>query len=361
MVVKNEDIIKYDQLITKIEIGKFNFGASDRKIIILSKGLLIVHNKEIVFYDFKRYQRRTIIKLTKEKEDIELSKLLNDKFCLYSNDETLIYQFNNNNFSATLLKRINVNLKKLIEIEKDKYINITQYYYYIWTDLRPIFKSNQIFFYIIDILIAIFIRTLLIKYGKILTYVIIIFQIIIFIFILKKFIYLLNPYKRIKGKIKPHIKKCGKNICFISAFNYIGILDYKNLKIKRIIKDEKAFLYWNYFIVNEKIIIFNHILNNNWIIYDMQNDIKIREFKCDFNIMNTYKIDNNSYVTFDNNEMIKWKYNFRMNNIDILDRKNIKYLGQFLKEMIANNKLYIVKKKHVNNFQNKYFYLYIYK
>ena len=54
----------------------------------------------------------------KENLFMKISKLLDDRFCIYTLNETLIYQFNNEDYTITLLKRINVNLDSLKEIDE---------------------------------------------------------------------------------------------------------------------------------------------------------------------------------------------------------------------------------------------------
>ena len=154
---KNEKELKFNQLVTKMIIGKFTIFEEQRRIIFLSKGILIAENDSINFYDYKKYSRTLIMPINKkDKKYFKFSKLLNDKFCIYSPSETKIYQFNKKDFTVTLLKTINVNLNKLIEIDDNLFINITDYYFYIWKKLKSIFKWNSISFIILITLLNLF-------------------------------------------------------------------------------------------------------------------------------------------------------------------------------------------------------------
>lgn len=111
---KNGKELKFNELITKINIGKFTIFESKYRVLFLSKGILIAHNEAIYFYDYKRYSKKFIMKINqKGKNNFRFSKLLNDKFCIYYPKETRVYQFNNEDFTVTLLKRINVHLSNL--------------------------------------------------------------------------------------------------------------------------------------------------------------------------------------------------------------------------------------------------------
>ena len=199
-----------------------------------------------------------------------ISKLLDDKFCIYSPYETRIYQFNNKDFTITLLKRINVNLKNLIEIENDIYINIVDNYFYVWKKLKSIYKWNSIIFIILVMILNSFVRYFFQSLGQIFIYAIIFIQTIIIFLLLRLNIHLLNPYKRIKNGLVYHLEKCGKNICCLISREYIGIYDYKNYKIiKKINFDNTRPYFLTFFIVNENIIVFVDITNKNTKIYDI--------------------------------------------------------------------------------------------
>ena len=132
-MIPNKNEIQFNQLVLNVELGKYNTFQKNERIIYLSKGLLIAINKELIFYDYNKFSRTLIMTFTnKENLFMKISKLLDDKFCIYTPTETKIYQFNNDNFSITLLKKINLNLVSLIEIEKNVFINITEKNIYIW-------------------------------------------------------------------------------------------------------------------------------------------------------------------------------------------------------------------------------------
>ena len=98
---ENEKELKFNQLITKIIIGRFKTNENRHRIIFLSKGILIAEKDVIYFYEYERYSKKFIMLLNeKEKKNFCFSKLLNDKFCIYSPGETKIYQFNNKDFTS---------------------------------------------------------------------------------------------------------------------------------------------------------------------------------------------------------------------------------------------------------------------
>ena len=68
---KNENEIKFDQLMMKINIGEYPFLAYSGKIIFFKKGILIIHNNEMIFYDFIKFSRHFIMTITKELGDIK--------------------------------------------------------------------------------------------------------------------------------------------------------------------------------------------------------------------------------------------------------------------------------------------------
>ena len=139
---KNE--IKFNQLVLNVDLGLYNTYEKSQRIVYLSKGLLIVLNNELIFCDYNKFSRNVIMSFNnKEKLFIKISKLLDDKFCIYTRNETFIYQFNNDKFTVTLLKKINLNLISLLEIEKDVFINITEKNIYIWKELKPIIKTDH--------------------------------------------------------------------------------------------------------------------------------------------------------------------------------------------------------------------------
>ena len=231
-MAKNEKELKFNQLVTKIIIGKFTIFEDQGRIIFLSKGILIAENESINFYDYKRYSRTFIMPINKkDKRYFKFSKLLNDKFCIYSPNETKIYQFNKKDFTVTLLKTININLNKLIEIDDNLFINIKDYYFYIWKKLKPIFKWNSIGFIILIMLLNLFFTQWLIQLRKFWIYLINFILATILLILIKLYIHLLNPYKRIKNGLVYHLEKCGKNICCLVSRDYAGIFNYKSFNI----------------------------------------------------------------------------------------------------------------------------------
>ena len=57
----------------------------------------------------------------------------------------MIYQLNAKTLEISLVKKINVNLKSLIELEKEIYVNETFKYVYIWKKLQSIYKFDILF------------------------------------------------------------------------------------------------------------------------------------------------------------------------------------------------------------------------
>ena len=175
---ENENEIKFDQLMMKINIGKYQFLASSRKFAFFPKGILIIHNNEMFFYDFIKYSRHFITTTTKEFGDdnfgVYLGRLRNNKFYMCRKNVTLIYQFNDDDFTIKLLNRINIILYSLGEIEDNVYIDRKDEYMYIWKELKPIYKKHQLIFYIINTIFVLFLYLLLFNFNKILVYTIII-------------------------------------------------------------------------------------------------------------------------------------------------------------------------------------------
>ena len=348
---KNEKELKFNQLVTKMIIGKFTIFEDQRRIIFLSKDILIAENESINFYDYKKYSRTLIMPINKkDKKYFKFSKLLNDKFCIYLPNETKIYQFNKKDFTVTLLKTINVNLNKLIEIDDNLFINITDYYFYIWKKLKPIFKWNSISFIILIMLLNLFFAHWLKHLRKIWIYLINFILATILLIIIKLYIHLLNPYKRIKNGFVYHLEKCGKNICCLVSRDYAGIFNYKSFEIiKKINFNDEIF--FSFFIINENIIIFINKINQRIKIYDINSNKIINEFFNEFIIdyLNTFKINKNIYITCYRYSIIKWKYNFESNNICIISRNNFKCEEEIIERNFANKNLFILTKKLLHN------------
>ena len=137
------------------------------------------------------------------------------------------------------------------------------------------------------------------------------------------------------------IDKCGKIFCCISTINSQALLDYKNFIIKTIrLGDENQFIsLWNRYVINDNIIIFTTFVDKKCKIYDVKQDKIIQDYTIDFiiNYYRTSKVGNNLYYTFDVDYLYKWKYNFELNKVDILNKKNIKYLGKLDRCRIIND------------------------
>ena len=181
-MIPKENEIKFNQIVLNVELGKFNSYERNQRIIYLSKGLLIALSNEIIFYDYKKFSKKFIMSINKkDKFHMKISKLLDDRFCIYTQNETLIYQFNNDDFTVTLLKKINLNLMYLTEVEKNVFINATNKNIYIWKELKPVIKSDQYIFISLNILIVSIIipKLILATFGTVITILISIYFIII--------------------------------------------------------------------------------------------------------------------------------------------------------------------------------------
>ena len=343
---ENEKKLKFNQLMTKIIIGRFALFESRYRTLFLSKGILIAEKEAIYFYDYKKYSKTFIMFIDKEeKRNFRFSKLLNDKYCIYSLDETKIYQFNNKDYTVTLLQTINVNLKKLIEIDDNKFINITYNYFYIWKKLKSIYKCDQMLFIILILILNLLISFLLQHLEYHFINFINFITTIVLVIMLRSYVHLLNPYKRIKKGEFYHLEKCGKNICCLATSDYVGIYDYKNFKK---IKTNNLNNQTTFFIINENIIMFTNEKNRECKIYNISLNRIINKFFChEFTIYynNTFKIGKNLYITIIGNNLIKWKYNLELNNIEVLEKNNFNYKDHILIKNIINNKLLILTQK----------------
>ena len=189
-----------------------------------------------------------------------------------------------------------------------------------------------------------------------------------YLFIIDKYTYLLNPYKRIKNKLVFYTEKCGNNICILECFDYMGIFNYKNYTIKKIISDDDYHYFKSFYILNENIIICCLTRDKRYKIYDIKQNKIINEFVGVFSLdyHNTNKIGNNIYITLDKvknkNGIIKWKYNFELNKIDVLEKWNNAYSYDKLFGMtIKDNKLFIITINFTHNYDYEYIFLSIYK
>ena len=357
-IEKDEHEIKFEQLIMKINIGKYPLLAYIGKILFLSKGILIIHNKEMFLYDYIKYSRHFLMTMPKEFEDnifIKLGQLRNNKFYMCTKNETFIYQFNDD-FTIKLLKKINENLYSLQEIEDNIYINSIDEYMYIWKELKPIFKEDQLIFDIINTIFVffLFIFLLLLNFNDVLACVIIFLEYTTFIVQHHKFVHFLNPYKRFKIFRNSIIEKCGKYLCFETASGAKALFDYKNFTIKNIKPNDEGqnIAFWYNFEINDNIIIFSSYPDKRYKIYDVLQDKIIKDYKNDFKVSHykTSKVGNNLYYSFRDEYLYKWKYNFKLNKVDILNKKDIKYLGKSRIYETINDKLYFITEKRDNNY-----------
>ena len=366
-MIKNEKDLSFQQLITKIDVCNFQSYVNNRRVIFLSKGILIAHNDKINFYDFKKYSK-TFIKSIKEedKKYIKISKLLDDKFCLYTKNESFIYQFNNDDFTITLLKIINVDLNYLKELEKDIYINSSGKYIYIWKQLKSVFKYDDKILFIPKIILANFILKLFPEnINTFLYYLILVFITIFLDFLFYKYAFIINPYKRIKNTVI-QIEKCGNNLCCMKSFNNIIIFNYiKNITIKEIISSIEEPYFWYFVTINENLILFINKIKRRMKIYDIKEN---KIIKNDFNDINislkyTYYVGNDIFVTIQGDEVVKWKYNFDNKEINIINKIKGRLLEKDCVKMeIVDNKLFILRQKYIGqNLDDKLINLYIYK
>ena len=199
---------------------------------------------------------------------------------------------------------------------------------------------------------VLFLYLLLFNFNKILVYTIIILEYTTFIFAHPKFVYLLNPYKRIKTLKFTTIAKCGKYICFETKSRTKALLDYNNFTIKNIKfnDDGQNVLFEFCFSINDKLILFYNSINKRYKVYDVEQDKVIKDSKYDVDVYyQPIKVGDNLYYTFRDEYLYKWKYNFELNKVDILNKKDIKYLGKLGQYRIINDKLYIRDVKKDNN------------
>jgi len=373
-MITKENEIKFNQIVLNVELGKFNSYERNQRIIYLSKGLLIALSNEIIFYDYKKFSKKFIMSINKkDKFYMKISKLLDDRFCIYTQNETLIYQFNNDDFTVTLLKKINLNLMYLTEVEKNVFINATNKNIYIWKELKPVIKSDQYIFISLNILIVSIIipKLILATFGTVITILISIYFIIILANIIGKFIYILNPYKKLKFSSVYNIVKCGNNLCCIISNTNILVLNYKTYEIiYELVSQEENPINWSLKVINENYIILIDEIFKKIKIYDCnKNKIIKDEFNNILeNLDNTFDAGDNSFITIQDQMIIRWKYNVEKNDIIILNKEKRKYLyidrnssSEFLGKNIKNNRLYLLKMKYTSCEKNyKIFNLYVY-
>ena len=373
-MIPNKNEIQFNQLVLNVELGKYNTFQKNERILYLSKGLLIAINKELIFYDYNKFSRTLIMTFTnKENLFMKISKLLDDKFCIYTPTETKIYQFNNDNFSITLLKKINLNLVSLIEIEKNVFINITEKNIYIWKELKPIIKAdNYIILSFIILLVCIIIKILTLpNFTAAMVIIIAIYLFIVLENIINKYIYVIYPYKKLKFPFVYNIEKCGNNLCCIKSTNFIRVYNYKTYEtIYELVSFEENPENWSFLMLKENYIIIIDESSKRLKIYDCGQNKIIKDERNKFieNLENTFEIGDNIFITIQGQIFIKWKYNFQNNDITILSQAKRKYLYSdifssyvFVQKKIVNKRLYILKMKFTSPEKNyKKFNLYVY-
>lgn len=342
---------KFEQLIMKIHVGKYFLASQVNKIIFLKKGILIVYNKEMLFYDYIKLSKHILMPITKEfgnYNSIQLGELKNNKFFMCTQNETFIYQLNDD-FTIKLLNRLNINLFNLVEIEDNIYLNKKRNYMFIWKELKSIYKKNQLLFYVLNAIFVLFfaLGLFLLNFNKITVFTVIILEFTTFVFIYRKYVYLLNPYKRIKTNVQTPVRKCGKYLYFESSPKTGALIDYKTFEIRTIKfgNDNSPTSLWSSKVINDNTILFVNISDKRCKIYDVKKDKIINEYTSDFYFAShkSSKIRDNLYYSFDKNFLYKWKYDFELKKVIVLNKKNAKYLGKFEECEIINNKLYILR------------------
>ena len=162
-----------------------------------------------------------------------------------------------------------------------------------------------------------------------------------------------------------NIKKCGTNLCIIQSLENIRLFNYKNYKsIKEIISSAEIPIQWVFIINNENLILLFNIITYKIKIYDTIQDKIIKNYISNDNIhlSNNLKVGNNLFIAYQNKSIFQWKYNFTSNDIEIIKKINCDYLNNsYLKLKIIDDKLFIIKKKYINESKNKILYLFIYK
>ena len=261
----------------------------------------------------------------------------------------------------------------LTEVEKNVFINATNKNIYIWKELKPVIKSDQYIFISLNILIVSIIipKLILATFGTVITILISIYFIIILANIIGKFIYILNPYKKLKFSSVYNIVKCGNNLCCIISNTNILVLNYKTYEIiYELVSQEENPINWSLKVINENYIILIDEIFKKIKIYDCnKNKIIKDEFNNILeNLDNTFDAGDNSFITIQDQMIIRWKYNVEKNDIIILNKEKRKYLyidrnsaSEFLGKNIKNNRLYLLKMKYTSSEKNyKIFNLYVY-
>ena len=162
------------------------------------------------------------------------------------------------------------------------------------------------------------------------------------------------------------IEKCGNNLCCMKSYNNIVIFNYiKNIIIKEIISSIEEPYFWYFVTINENLILFINKINRRMKIYDIN---KNKIIKNDFNDINlslkyTFNVGNDIFITIQDDEVIKWKYDFDNKEINIINKIKGRLLEKDCVKMeIVDNKLFILRQKYIGqNLDDKLINLYIYK
>ena len=144
----DNDVLKFDQLISRIKIGNYNYYDDviiSKRVLLLSCGILFIRDNQLIFFDYKKSKGKVFNpESLKGKQVKSLGKLQNEKFCVYCLNDTYIYQFNKENYSIKEINHVNVNLHYLIETKEHQFINFASKGIYIWSKLKKIFVHNEV-------------------------------------------------------------------------------------------------------------------------------------------------------------------------------------------------------------------------
>ena len=360
----DNDVLKFDQLISRIKIGNYNYYDDviiSKRVLLLSCGILFIRDNQLIFFDYKKYKGKVFnTESLKGKQVKSLGKLQNEKFCVYCLNDTYIYQFNKENYSIKEINHVNVNLHYLIETKEHQFINFASKGIYIWSKLKKIFVHNEV--PCLYLYLTIFIFAFIIIYitpssfsgfevdgfnlkcnnYKKLFLPLFLFC-CMFCFLYYKYYYLLNPYKLIFHKYIQGFERIGiSDFYVVDSFYNIDLFNIKTFEMTRLFNGNGNL---QYLIVNSKIILVLNLLNNQFKVYDVSSKQVINEFiELNMNqLYKTIKIGDNLFITKKNKELFKWKYDFENKKIKILKRKQYEHFNDNdLILDIVNNKLYVL-------------------
>ena len=360
----DNDVLKFDQLISRIKIGNYNYYDDVRiskMVLLLSCGILFIRDNQLIFFDYKKSKGKVFNpESLKGKQVKSLGKLQNEKFCVYCLNDTYIYQFNKENYSIKEINHVNVNLHYLIETKEHQFINFASKGIYIWSKLKKIFVHNEV--PCLYLYLTIFIFAFIIIYitpssfsgfevdgfnlkcnnYKKLFLPLFLFC-CMFCFLYYKYYYLLNPYKLIFHKYIQGFERIGiSDFYVVDSFYNIDLFNIKTFEMTRLFNGNGNL---QYLIVNSKIILVLNLLNNQFKVYDVSSKQVINEFiELNMNqLYKTIKVGDNLFITKKNKELFKWKYDFENKKIKILKRKQYEHFNDNdLILDIVNNKLYVL-------------------